>query len=95
MSAIKFKSDKGLAIEHINPAPFKKDCNIAYYLPNSGRVWLQISNEQGNIILTQNFEAQQGKNVRVFKDEHNLEAGNYTLSLIFENKKVSTQMIKM
>ena len=95
LSAIKFKSDKGLAIEQINPDPFKKACDISYYLPKSGRVWLQLTDEKGNIINTENFEAQQGKNIHIYKDEKNLVAGTYTLSLIFENKKTSTKVIKL
>ena len=87
-------SDKDFSIERINPSPFDKSCDIAFYLPKPGHVWMQISNEKGVIIKTQSFEAPQGKNVHVFKDESNLESGTYTLSLIFDNKKATTKLIK-
>ncbi len=95
LSAIRFRSDKGFAIENINPVPFKKSCDISYFLPKSGRVWLQILNENGTIVNTESFEAPQGKNVHVFKDEKNLDSGTYTLSLIFDNMKVSSKLIKL
>ena len=95
LSAIRFRSDKGFAIERISPVPFRKSCDISFYLPKSGRVWLQITDEKGSILKTENFEAPQGKNVHVYKDEKNLVAGTYTLSLIFENKKASTKMVKL
>ncbi len=95
LSAIRFKSDKGFAIEKVSPVPFKKSCDISYFLPKSGRVWLQISDEEGRILKTENFEAPQGKNVHIYKDEKDLKAGTYTLSLIFDNKKESTKMVKL
>ena len=95
LSAIRFRSDKSFAIDHLNPVPFQNVCDISYYLPKSGRVWLQITDESGKILNTENFEAPQGKNVHVFKDENNLEAGTYNLSLIFENKKTTTKLIKL
>lgn len=94
LSAIRFRSDKGFSIERINPSPFEKSCDISYYLPKSGRVWIQITDQKGNIIKTLSFEAPQGKNVHVFKDELNLQAGTYTLSMIFDNKKMSTLLVK-
>ena len=95
LSAIKFRSDNGFAIDNVSPILFKKACDISYYLPKSGRVWLQITDEKGTILKTENFEASQGKNVHVYKDEKDLEAGTYNLSLIFENKKASTKMVKL
>jgi len=95
LSAIRFRSDKGFAIENINPVPFKKSCDISYFLPKSGRVWLQVLNEKGAIVNTESFEAPQGKNVHVFKDDKNLDSGTYTLSLIFDNMKVSSKLIKL
>ncbi len=95
LSAIRFRSDKGFAIENIEPVPFKKSCDISYFLPKSGRVWLQVLNENGTIVNTESFEAPQGKNVHVFKDEKNLASGTYTVSLIFDNMKVSSRLIKL
>jgi hypothetical protein len=95
LSAIRFRSDKGLVIENIEPVPFGKTCDISYFLPKSGRVWLQVSNEKGTIVNTESFEAPQGKNVHVFNDEKNLASGTYTLSLIFDNMKVSSKLIKL
>lgn len=95
LSAIKFKSDKRFAIEKISPIPFNKILDISYYLPKSGRVWLQIIDEKGNIKNTISFEAQQGKNLYVYNDNKNLKAGTYTLSLIFENNTTTTKMIKL
>jgi hypothetical protein len=94
LSAIKSKYEKGLAIDRISQNQLKDSYNISYYLPKSGRVWLQIADEQGKIISTKSFEAPQGKNVHVLKDESNLNAGTYIISLIFDNKKTSTKIVK-
>jgi hypothetical protein len=95
LSAIRFRSDKGFAIENINPSPFKNTCDIAYFMPKSGRVWLQIINENGNIVNTESFEAPQGKNVHVLKDDKNLISGTYTVALIFDNMKVTSKLVKI
>jgi hypothetical protein len=94
LSAIRFKSNKGFSIERINPTPFEKNCDISYYLPKRGRVWMQLTNEKGDVISTSTFEAQRGKNIHVFRDEKKLEPGTYTFSLIFEGKKASAKMVK-
>lgn len=94
LSAIRFKSDKSFSIERINPSPFEKSCDISFYLPKSGRVWLQITDSKGSIVKTSSFEAPQGKNVHVLRDDLNLQSGTYTLSMIFDNKKMSTKLVK-
>jgi hypothetical protein len=89
LSAIKFNSEKSFSIDHITPLPFSKSFDISFYLPKSGQVWVQLTDEAGKIINTESFEAPQGKNVHVYRDEKDMRAGNYILYLIFENKKVS------
>jgi hypothetical protein len=95
LSAIRFKSEKGFSIERINPTPFEKSCDVSYYIPKQGRVWMQIANEQGSVVSTSTFEAPKGKNVHVFRDDSNLTPGTYTFSLIFEGKKVSAKIVKV
>ncbi len=94
LSAVRFKTDKGFSIETIKPVPFKQSFDVSYFLPHSGRVWLQICDSKGKIHATKTFEAPQGKNVHFFRDESNLSSGEYSLQLIFDNKKVSTKLIK-
>lgn len=95
LSAIKFNSQKSFSIDHINPIPFKTSFDVSYYLPGSGQVWMQISDDKGKILITESFDAPRGKNVHVFKDEKNLQPGEYNLSLIFENKKVTRKVVKL
>ncbi|MBK6447352.1 MAG: hypothetical protein IPF81_19325 [Bacteroidetes bacterium] len=73
---------------------FDHSFDVSYFLPKSGRVWMQLSDSKGKVISTETFEAPQGKNVHVFKDQLNLEHGEYTLHLIFNNKKISTKVTK-
>ena len=95
LSAIKFKTDKGLSIERVNPSPFDGTYDISYFLPKTGRVWMQVTDSKGKVINTESFEAPQGKNVYVFKDRNVLESGTYTFSLIFESKKISKKIVKI
>ncbi|HNP49918.1 MAG TPA: hypothetical protein PKL85_13830 [Bacteroidia bacterium] len=94
LSAIKFKTEKDFAIERVNPQNFDHSFDISYFIPKSGRVWMQLSDPQGKVISTETFEAPKGKNVHVYKDQQNLQRGEYTLNLIFDNKKVSTKVTK-
>ena len=94
LSAIKFKTEKDFAIERVNPQMFDHSFDVSYFLPKSGRVWMQLSDSKGKVISTETFEAPQGKNVHVFKDQLNLEHGEYTLHLIFNNKKISAKVTK-
>lgn len=94
LSAVRFKTDKGLAIETVKPHPFQQSFDLSYFLPHSGRVWIQLVDANGKIISTKTFEAPQGKNVHIFRDQENIASGEYSLDLIFENKKVSTKVVK-
>jgi hypothetical protein len=78
----------------VNPLPFEKAFDISYFIPESGRVWIQLTDADGKIRSSETFETRQGKNVHVFRDHSNLEHGTYTLNLIFGEKKVSTKVIK-
>src|SRR5204862_1168954 len=66
LSAIRFRADKSFAIERLNPSPFQEACDVSYYLPKSGRVWLQITDSKGKIMNTENFIAPEGKNIYLF-----------------------------
>ncbi len=94
LSAVRFKTDKGLSIETVKPVPFQQTFDVAYFIPSSGRVWIQLADSKGKIISTKTFEAPQGKNVHIFRDQGNLASGDYSLDLIFNNKKVSTKVVK-
>ena len=94
LSALKLKGEKKFSIETVAPSPFKRSCDISYFLPRTGRVWIQMTDEKGKIINTETFEAPQGKNVHVFTDEKDIPSGNYTFSVIFDNKKVSKKVVK-
>lgn len=94
LSAVRFKTDKGLAIETVKPLPFHQSFDVAYFIPQSGRVWIQLTDSKGKIISTNTFEAPQGKNVHIFRDQENLANGEYSLDVIFNNKKVSTKVVK-
>jgi len=94
LSAVRFKTDKGLSIETVKPIPFQQSFDVSYFLPQSGRVWIQLSDAKGNILSTKTFEAPQGKNVHIFRDQDNLATGEYSLDVIFQNKKVSRKITK-
>ena len=95
LAAIKMQNEVNLAIEKINPLPFDKSFDVSYFLPKSGKVWIQICDEYGKIIDTQSFDAPKGKNVHVYKNEKIRESGTYTINLIFDNKKVTRSIIKI
>ena len=95
LAAIKMESDKNFAIEKINPQPFDKMFDVSYFLPESGRVWLQISDDTGKIIDTQSFEAPKGKNVHVYKNDKLKNSGTYSINLMFDNKKITKSIIKI
>ncbi|MFM8433387.1 MAG: T9SS type A sorting domain-containing protein [Bacteroidota bacterium] len=94
LSAIRLKSDKGFSIDRINPQPFSNTFDVSYFLPKSGRVWVQLIDEKGTVKSSKTFEAKAGKNVHVHQEDPQLPRGNYTLNIIFENKKVSSRIIK-
>jgi hypothetical protein len=94
LSAIRFKSESVLSIERISPTPFKNSFDVSYFIPGSGRVWIQLTNSKGKIFRTETFDAPQGKNVHVYRDDAQLEPGDYMLSIIFDNKKVSAKVSK-
>ena len=94
-SAVKIKSEKALTIDRISPPTFQNSFNLAYYIPNSGRVWVQLVDESGNIRSSETFEAPQGKNVYIFRDKKNLSAGSYTLNLVFDDKRVTAKVVKV
>ncbi len=95
LAAIKMQNETSLAIDKVNPLPFDRTFDISYNLPASGKVWIQIADDKGTIVDTQSFDAPKGKNVHVYKNEKIRESGTYTLSLIFDNKKVSRSIIKI
>ncbi|MBK6398498.1 MAG: hypothetical protein IPN61_08130 [Bacteroidetes bacterium] len=95
LAAIKMQNEVNLAIEKINPLPFDKSFDVSYFLPKSGKVWIQICDESGKILDTQSFDAPKGKNVHVYKNEKIRESGSYTINLIFDNKKVTRSIIKI
>jgi hypothetical protein len=94
ITAIKLKNEKRLAIENISPIPFINQLDISYISPAAGRVWLQLTDNNGKIKSTESCEASQGKNIHVFKGIANLESGSYNLNLIFGDKKVSCKVVK-
>ena len=94
-SAIRFKTENTLAIDRISPPTFQNSFNLAYFLPANGRVWVQLVDESGKIQCSETFEAQQGKNVYVFRDRKNLSSGIYILNLVFDDKRVSAKVTKV
>lgn len=95
LSAIKFKSEKGLSIERVSPSPFGNSCDISYFLPKTGRVWILLTDDNGNLLNTESYEAPQGKNVHVFKDNGKIQPGTYCFTLIFDNQKVSKRITRI
>lgn len=95
LAAIKIESEKSFAIERISPIPFDKSFDLTYYLPASGRVWLQINDDNGKMVDTESFEAPKGKNVHVYKTDKIKQSGTYTVNLMFDDKKVTRSIIKI
>jgi hypothetical protein len=94
VSAVRLKTDKSLSIERVNPSPFTTNFSISYFLPSSGRVWIQLQDHTGRLVASKTFEAQEGKNMYTYYDEKKLVPGVYTLNLMFNNKKTTTQIVK-
>ncbi len=95
VTAVKNNSDpKEIVFDHISPDPFKEKLDVAYYAPDNGKVWLQITDTQGKILCSEFFGANKGKNVHVFTDRQNLPSGTYILNLVFNDKRVKTKIIK-
>jgi len=94
VSAVRIKTDKRFSIERVNPTPFTTNFSISYFLPSAGRVWIQLQDPEGRVVGSKTFEAREGKNLYNYYDESKLAAGAYTLHLMYNNKKVSTQIIK-
>jgi hypothetical protein len=94
LSAIRIKSEKGFSIERINPQPFDNSFDVAYFLPTSGRVWIQLQDEKGSVVSSKTFEAKAGKNVHAHRQDAPLPQGTYVLNIIFNNKKISSRIIK-
>ncbi|REK06928.1 MAG: hypothetical protein DWQ39_01870 [Bacteroidetes bacterium] len=94
LSAVKFKSERKLAIDHVSPSPFSSSFDISYVIPAAGRVWIQLVDEKGKIVNTETIEAGEGKNIYNYRDKKNITSGEYTLYVIFDNKKVSSKVIK-
>lgn len=95
LSAIKLSVKKELSIERISPLPFNKSFDVSYFIPADGRVWIQLTDSKGKIRSSETYQVTQGKNVHVFRDQHNLESGTYTLNLIFGEQKVSSKVTKI
>jgi len=94
-SAIKLKTERALTIDRISPPTFQNTFNLSYYIPSSGRVWVQLVDENGNIRSSETFEAPEGKNVYIYKDKKNLSTGTYTLNLVFDDTKVTAKVTKV
>jgi hypothetical protein len=94
VSAVRMKSDKKFSIERVNPTIFTSNFSISYFLPASGRVWIQLQDSQGKVVGSKTFEAREGKNVYTYYDEGKLVAGTYTINLMHNNRKASVQIIK-
>lgn len=94
LAAIRTKASRDFSIERVSPVPFNDNFEVSYFMPNSGRVWLQLTDPKGKILSTETFEAPQGKNIHSFRDKNNLPPGNYVLHMIYDNKKVSANITK-
>lgn len=95
ISAIKVNASKNLSIERVNPASFSQSFDVSYFVPKAGRVWIQLQDPNGEIASTSTYDAQPGKNVHVFRDSKGLQKGKYILNIMFDNKKVSTEVVKI
>ncbi|MEO0311818.1 MAG: hypothetical protein RIQ89_1475 [Bacteroidota bacterium] len=96
VAAIKIKNDPVTAvIEQITPANFQSAIDIAYQIPQKGKVWIQLTDQKGKIYQSQTFEAAQGKNLYSMKNLETLTSGVYRLHLIYNEKKVSKDIQKI
>lgn len=95
VSAIRIKTEKNFSIERVNPSPFDSSFSVSYFLPASGRVWIQLEDMRGSIISSKTFQAEAGKNIHHYREEKPIVNGTYSLNIMYNNKKVSTQIVKI
>lgn len=97
-SAIKYKSNQepnDLIIRNAEFVGSESSINVLFNIPESGKGWLQLKDDKGNILKTETFDGTQGPNMYTLHQIQNLNLtkGNYTISLIFNDKKVSRKLI--
>jgi hypothetical protein len=92
-SAIRMKSNSELTIENIDLSEAAA-MNVSYFIPEGGRVSIEIVDETGRTIRNESFTAAGGSNKSVVHHLESLGKGTYTVNLIFNDKKVSRKMIK-
>lgn len=85
---------KDLVVDKVGPEWLGDKLDVAYYAPANGKVWLQITDTEGKVLCSEFFGAVKGKNVHVFTDKQHLPSGTYILSLVFNDKRVKTKIIK-
>jgi len=95
ISATKVTLPEGLSIEKISPSTFQNSFTVAYSIPQEGKVQWQLVDENGKIKTFETVDGQKGKNIFEFSTTDKLPEGNYTLTLLFNDKKLTATVTKI
>jgi len=93
-SAIRTNSKKDLCIDNLNLSAASATLDVACFIPESGKVRIQLTDASGKLIRTENFSASAGNNVYVIKNMESLDNGTYTVNVICNEKRVSRKLVK-
>src|SRR6202051_4772193 len=78
---------KSLASLSVTPDPLANDILVNVQLNENSYVMMKVSDEQGNLILSEGQKAANGANTYSLKGTHNLHAGLYTLVVTVNSKE--------
>jgi hypothetical protein len=78
---------KSLASLSVTPDPLANDILVNVQLNENSYVMMKVSDEQGNLILSEGQKAANGANTYSLEGTHNLHAGLYTLVVTVNNKE--------
>jgi hypothetical protein len=78
---------RSLASLSVTPDPLANDILVNVQLNENSYVMMKVSDEQGNLILSEGQKAANGANTYSLEGTHNLQAGLYTLVVTVNNKE--------
>lgn len=93
VTALRIKNEgQPLTIDKVS-ALNNQTLDVSYFIPENGKVWIQVTDEKGKILKSEAFDAHKGKNIYNFKDKDALQ-GAHKVNIIFNDKRVTAQVPK-